>query len=633
MKRILTSLVLLAAMAVASVSCLKEAQIEAPQSDAVQVEVTVSNPGAFGTATKAVQTEWQDGEQVMLFLNNDWANGPQLTLTYDAVSGSWSSQSNASFLSQPYIGTYVAVHHYGDMAYENGAFTNYKGGQIFCSEELPYLVTKEAGKIIFKAEVVLAIYDNQHQITIAGEDLVPADWKLAILNGDKQDFSKAIVEFALGAEGLSNANAVGVPAIANADGMAFFPQIVAAGAAPEEEVEEEAVYDDGIYTFVLTNTDGAVYMKTVRKAPGAIYYTSAIKMNFPEGWQRVIKPFEIEDSYLGRIIYDGQEHDATVEFEAFAAYLEANADYVEVSGETKATNVRPGEGYVVTLTCKNNAVFADGSASQDLDWDIAPAEIDVPIFTLNYTYTGSEIDVFNSSVGYDASIMRVEGVTKATDVCTDPYCFQIYLTTPNYYFLIDEAKYTFAEYAWYITPAPQGNTWLWNCNSDSYKAFGSYEGIKTPVSLTYNEKTLNWAATITPAGTSQPKGYAVSNYAHPVNRGGSFNVVQVNATNGILWSATPFVYTLTTEDYTDPISSIVVRACNCDEVTITVTPSEGTPVSKKFSDTAFPTSDTCVLTLDPSVSGKITIVMKSRTYDDSIISTSEAVHISQIKIN
>lgn len=442
MKRLFSiALPILAALSL--VSCLKT-EMDAPQTYDVVFDVTVAPPTSFGAATKAVQTAWNDGEQIMVFFNGDVANGHQLLLTYAKKADAWVPSFDPDVVDTfPVMGKFYAVHHYGKMAFADGAFTNYKGGQIFTAAG-KYVATKSAGKYYFQLNIVLDIYDQMYQLTVKSnvEDFemsVDDGWTLAVQNGEGAPVSDQVLDLFMNDANVA-ANTPGYAdgglCIPNPDGIAFFPLI-------------KSDVDDGTYTFFITNSEGDTWYKVFDKGIGAISYKSAIAIGFPEGWKKnveYIDPFEGEITY----VYDGQQKSALTyaDFKEYYDALLADGKIVEATGDVEKTDA---DSYTFTVKAADGYEYGpatDPKTEWAYTWTITPAEIPVPTVSGSpFAFANTEIDVLTKlSEDYTTNkdFLSASGDIKKTAVGN----YTLTLTTDSNH-VFPEAK-TSADIEWAI---------------------------------------------------------------------------------------------------------------------------------------------------------------------------------------
>lgn len=83
--------------AVSFSSCTKEQAFEEPQTDNIQFNISVDNFGE--PETKALQTNWMNGDVINLWFDGNMSAAPDLTMTYNDGNWSYSALANGTVLN------------------------------------------------------------------------------------------------------------------------------------------------------------------------------------------------------------------------------------------------------------------------------------------------------------------------------------------------------------------------------------------------------------------------------------------------------------------------------------------------------------------------------------------------------
>jgi len=353
------SVLLLAILPLAS--CVQEIEPAQEQEslDSIQFEVIAEKTGTFGSSTKAVKTEWADGDQIMLFFNNHFENGDEFIIQYD--NGIWHTVKKPA--DHKFIlgnGIFTAVCQDGAISVNDKAF-NYAGGPLFEGSG-KYKYYESAGGAYVSIHIPLHIFGTQFQFTV--ENLKAKDGWILKTNpeGKNKGIIKGIKKLNIGNKGLVAEYSDTVTCIENSDGIAFFP------------VVDTAIVDDAVYRLNLTDKNGSSYTRTFDNSASGKKFTpkSAIIVSgdLNKDWKTwdkyvcftvtegsgnisLVKKGKV-DGYKGmEYSLDGYKWDACEDDSTAVDGLSAgNTVYFKAKDENP--NTRLGDGtYYVHFTCSD----------------------------------------------------------------------------------------------------------------------------------------------------------------------------------------------------------------------------------------------------------------------------------------
>ena len=188
MKKNLILWLIMACFAMTLAGCSKEEA--APQTDSdvpeVILDFTVGERDGFGPDTKAVKTDWAEGDQILVLYkleDGGWMFGDSPTysvLTYDGTA--WSQKNTGmsiAFLSGGYRGDYYAIHYRGTVGIgtvqdNEVELTGYGGGEFMCCsgsfETKSPLPTGQVLLGLSLSDINLTLDPHLYQVSVTGAE-------------------------------------------------------------------------------------------------------------------------------------------------------------------------------------------------------------------------------------------------------------------------------------------------------------------------------------------------------------------------------------------------------------------------------------------------------------------------------
>lgn len=351
--------VMIAAAAVFASACSKvdtQVPVAEPQDQASRFifDVTVDGPD-----TRAVKTAWEEGDQFLIFFENDLTLGHQLRLTYNGSgwTGRFDDEQFAETFTAGSKGLVYGIHYPGTITATqgDGELRMRASGTVIMSRSVDYSVSESDGRLKFSANLTTYL-ETKIQLVVTGDGVnVDDSWTLKSYyrRYDDRVIGCTFISLAdayFDGHRIGNYSLYQVSGVPNADGVAF---------------NFRYDYDGmGDIVFALTNsTTGKTYYRIVPE--GALPTDNEIVTG--KAYKMALSSFVEQTDNTGLVRDAAYHYYNTVKLKDGKTWMADNYRYVpegmSVSAKDFSTNT--GIWYPAALTINGTAATAAADDSID----------------------------------------------------------------------------------------------------------------------------------------------------------------------------------------------------------------------------------------------------------------------------